>query len=63
MSKTGAVKYEVGSTVRVRLYSGQVVTANITAIKAHSAGRKIHIVYGSVTAIVNPAQIIEVTQA
>ena len=29
-------------------------------IKSHSTGRKIHIVYGNVTAAINPAQIIEV---
>jgi hypothetical protein len=52
--------YSVGSLIRVRLYSGQIVDANITAIKSHSAGRKIHITYGGRTAIINPAQIIEV---
>jgi hypothetical protein len=54
------MRYQVGSTVKVRLYSGQVVTANITDIRAYSAGHKVHIVYGNVTAIVNPEQIIEV---
>jgi hypothetical protein len=54
------VKYQVGSRVRVRLYSGHIVDANIAAIKSHSTGRKIHIVYGNVTAVINPAQIIEV---
>jgi hypothetical protein len=54
------MNYSVGSLVRVRLYSGQIVDANITAIKSHSAGRKIHIFYGNVTAVINPAQIIEV---
>lgn len=57
---TDAVDYSVGSLVRVRLYSGQIVDANITGIKSHRAGRKIHIVYGNVTAAINPAQIIEV---
>jgi hypothetical protein len=52
--------YSVGSLVRVRLYSGHIVDANIAAIKSHSTGRKIHIVYGNVTAVINPAQIIEV---
>jgi hypothetical protein len=52
--------YSVGSLVRVRLYSGHIVDANITAIKSHSTGRKIHIVYGNVTAVINPAQVIEV---
>jgi hypothetical protein len=54
------VDYIVGSNVKVRLYSGQVVTATITAITAQSAGRKIQIVYGKVTTIINPPQIIEV---
>jgi hypothetical protein len=55
--------YSVGSPIRVRLYSGQIVDANITAIVSRSAGRKVHIAYGNATAIVNPAQIIEVVQA
>jgi hypothetical protein len=54
------MNYSVGSLVRVRVYSGHFVDANITAIKSRSAGRKIHIVYGNVTAAINPAQIIEV---
>jgi hypothetical protein len=52
--------YGVGSLVRVRLYSGHIVDANITAIKSRSTGRKIQVVYGNVTAVINPAQIIEV---
>jgi hypothetical protein len=52
--------YSVGSLVRVRLYSGQIVDANITGIKSLRTGRKIHIIYGGVTATINPAQIIEV---
>jgi hypothetical protein len=55
--------YSVGSRVRVKLYSGKEVEAKITAITNQSAGRKIQIVYGSVTASINPEQIIEVTQA
>jgi len=47
--------YSVGSRVRVRLYSGKVVEAEITAITNQSAGRKVQIVYGSVTASINPA--------
>jgi hypothetical protein len=50
----------VGSRIRVRLYSGKEVEAKITAITNQSAGRKIQIVYGNVTAIINPPQIIEV---
>jgi len=52
--------YAVGSLVRVRLYSGQIVDASITAIVSRSTGRKIHITYGNVTAVINPAQIIDV---
>ncbi len=57
------MNYAVGSPIRVRLYSGQIVDANITAIVSRSAGRKIHIAYGNVNTAVNPAQIIEVGQA
>ena len=52
--------YSVGSRVRVRLYSGKVVEAEITAITNQSAGRKVQIVYGSVTVSINPAQITEI---
>ena len=57
------MKYNTGSTVKVRLYSGQIVTANITDIVSRSAGRKIHIAYDNATSVVNPAQIIEVAEA
>jgi hypothetical protein len=52
--------YIVGSRIRVRLYSGKEVEAKITAITNQSAGRKLQIVYGGVTASISPAQIIEV---
>jgi hypothetical protein len=52
--------YSVGSRIRVRLYSGKIVEAEITAITNPSAGRKVQIVYGNVTASINPAQITEV---
>jgi len=52
--------YSVGSRVRVKLYSGKEVEAKITAITNQSAGRKIQILYGGVTASINPEQIIEV---
>jgi hypothetical protein len=42
--------YNVGSRIRVRLYSGKIVEAENTAITNQSAGRKVQIVYGSVTA-------------
>jgi len=48
--------YSVGSRVRVRLYSGRVVVANILSIHVYAAGPKIHIVYGDVTAVLNPDQ-------
>jgi hypothetical protein len=57
---TDHMDYSVGSRVRVRLYSGKVVEAEITAITNQSTGRKLQIVYGNVTASINPAQIIEV---
>ena len=56
------MKYNTGSTVKVRLYSGRIVTANITDIVSRSAGRKIHIAYDNATGVVNPAQIIEVAE-
>jgi hypothetical protein len=49
--------YNVGSRIRVRLYSGKEVEAKITAITNQAAGRKVQIVYGSVTTSINPAQI------
>jgi hypothetical protein len=52
--------YSVGSRIRVRLYNGKVVEAKITAITNQSTGRKLLIVYGNVTASINPAQITEV---
>jgi hypothetical protein len=52
--------YNVGSRVRVKLYDGKVVEAEITAITNQSTGRKLQIVYGNVTASINPAQITEV---
>ena len=51
--------YSVCSRIRVRLYSGKVVEAEIAAITNQSTGRKLQIVFGKVTAI-NPAQITEV---
>jgi hypothetical protein len=57
------MNYNTGSTVKVRLYSGQIVTANIIDIVSRSAGRKIHIAYENSTTVVNPAQIIEVAEA
>lgn len=52
--------YSLGSHIKVRLYSGKVVEAEITAITNQSTGRKLQIVYGSMTASISPAQITEV---
>jgi hypothetical protein len=52
--------YSVGSRIRVRLYNGKIVEAEITAITNQSTGRKVQIVYDSVPASINPAQIIEI---
>jgi hypothetical protein len=49
--------YSVGSRVRVRLYSGKIVEAEIVAIVNRSTGRKIQVVYGKITNLVNPEQI------
>jgi len=51
--------YNVGSRIRVRLYSGKVVEAEITATVNQSTGRTIRISFGKSVAI-NPEQIIEV---
>jgi hypothetical protein len=56
------VDYNVGSRIRVRLYSGKVVEAEITAITNQSTGRKLQIVYGNVIASINPGQITEVLE-
>ena len=53
--------YKEGSTVKVRLYSGQEVTAEITAIVSDFAGRKIRIVYQGKTALVSPIQVLAVS--
>jgi hypothetical protein len=52
------MEYSVGS--RVHLCSGKVVGTEITAITNQSTGRKLQIVFGMVTASINPAQTIEV---
>jgi hypothetical protein len=54
--------YNVGSRIRVRLYNGEIVEAEITAITNRSTGRKVQIVYDNVTTSINPAQITEVLQ-
>jgi hypothetical protein len=54
--------YNVGSRIRVRLYNGEIVEAEITAITNRSTGRKVQIVYDKVTTSINPAQITEVLQ-
>jgi hypothetical protein len=51
--------YSIGSRIRVRLYSGKVVEVQITVITNQSTGPKIQIHFGSVTASINPEQIIE----
>jgi len=53
----------IGSRIRVHLYNGKVVEAEITVITNQSTGRKLQIVYGNVTASINPAQITEVFPA
>jgi hypothetical protein len=50
----------LGSRIRIRLYSGKAVEAEITAIVNQSTGRKIRISFGKESVAINPAQIIEV---
>jgi hypothetical protein len=57
---TVAMDYSVGSRVRVKLYSGKVVEAEITAIVNQSTGRKIRIFFEKASVLINPEQIIEV---
>jgi hypothetical protein len=54
------VEYSVGSRVRVKLYTGKIIEAEITAIVNQSAGRKIRIFYESKSIVINPEQVIEV---
>jgi hypothetical protein len=52
--------YSVGSRIRVKLYSGEEVEAQVTAIMDQSSGRKVQIRFGGVTILISPEQIIEV---
>jgi hypothetical protein len=52
--------YSVGSRIRVKLYSGKIIEAEITAIVNQSTGRKIRISFGKESIVINPEQIIEV---
>jgi hypothetical protein len=54
--------HSVGPRVRVKLYSGKEVEAEIMAITNQSAVRKVQIVYGGVTASISPDQIIEILE-
>jgi hypothetical protein len=54
--------YSVGSRIRVRLYNGKIVEAEIMAIENQSTGRKVQIVYDNVNASINPAQITEILE-
>jgi hypothetical protein len=51
------MSYSGASRIKVRLYRGKVVEAEITAITNQSAGRKVHIIYGSATASINPSRL------
>jgi hypothetical protein len=52
--------YSVGSRIRVKLYTGKIIEAEITAIVNQSAGRKIRLLFESASVVINPEQIIEV---
>jgi hypothetical protein len=52
--------YSVGSRVRVKLYTGKIIEAEITAIVNQSAGRKSRIFFEKASVVINPEQIIEV---
>jgi hypothetical protein len=57
---TNHMDYSVGSRIRVKLYSGKIIEAEITAIVNQSTGRKIRISFGKESIVINPEQIIEV---
>ena len=57
---TDDMDYSVGSRIRVKLYGGKIIEAEITAIVNQSAGRKIRISFGKDSVAINPEQIIEV---
>jgi hypothetical protein len=57
---TKVMYYSVGSRIRVKLYSGEEVEAEVTAIMDQSSGRKVQIRFGGVTILISPEQIIEV---
>jgi len=59
-SYDGFMEYLVGSHVRVKLYSGKEIDAEVTAIVDQSSGRKVQIRFGGVTILVSPEQILEV---
>jgi hypothetical protein len=48
--------------IRVGLYNGKIVEAEITAITNRSTGRKVQFVYDDVTTSINSARITEVLQ-
>ena len=52
--------YSVGSCVRVKLYSGKIIEAEITAIVNQSARRKIRVFFEKASVAINPEPIIEV---
>lgn len=54
------MEYLVGSRVRVKLYSGKEVEAEVVAIINQISGRKVQIRFGGVTILISPEQIIEV---
>jgi hypothetical protein len=54
------MEYSVGTRVRVKLYGGKIIEAEITAIVNQSTGRKIRISFGKESVAINPEQIIEV---
>jgi hypothetical protein len=55
-----SMDYSVGSRVRVKLYNGKIIEAEITAIVNQSVGRKIRIFFENASIVINPPQIIEV---
>jgi hypothetical protein len=61
--KTAAMEYHVGSRVRVKLYSGDIVTAEIVVIFTASVRKNILVEFARKFERVDPEQIIEVLRS
>jgi hypothetical protein len=51
-------RIEIGSLVRVQLYSGDIVTAQVVAVIERPSEQKVQVSFGSLSALVDPEQVI-----